>query len=110
MPSIGALAIVTRLPDQGEGIIDHPHRIDHLNDGQVLYIAIDPDGEWARSEFPRPLITVDYNADDEVIGISPAGPAVAETLETYKSWLSRGAQDAQDLVNDLGDTKTLASA
>lgn len=103
------MAIVARLPDQGEGTIDHPHRIDHLNDGQVIYIAIDPDGEWARSEFPQPLITVDYNADDEVIGISSAGPAVAGALKAYQAWLARGAQDAHDLVNDLGDTKTLAS-
>ena len=31
------------------------------------------DGTWARSEFPHPLITMDYDADGRLLAVS--GPA-----------------------------------
>lgn len=77
------------------------HRIEHLNEGQILYIALDPDGVWARSEFPHPLVTVDYDAEDRVIGISPAGPRITSTLDAYKHWLSTGGLDPSTLVSEL---------
>lgn len=81
--------------------MSHAHRIEHLNEGEVLYIAIDPNGVWARSEFPDPLITVDYDADNKVIGISPAGPRVIPTVHTYEQWLREDAKDPQKLVSRL---------
>lgn len=83
----------------------HAHRIEHLNEGEVLYIAIDPDGVWARSEFPDPLITVDYDADDNVIGISPAGPRVSPTLHTYEEWLRDDQPDPTELIARLGEIR-----
>lgn len=87
----------------------HAHRIEHLNEGEVLYIAIDPDGVWARSEFPDPLITVDYDADDNVIGISPAGPRVSHTLHVYEEWLRDEQPDPQKLVARLGESRKPAA-
>lgn len=78
-----------------------PTRIEHLNEGQVLYIALDPDGVWARSEFPHPLVTVDYDDEDRVIGISPAGPRIVGTLDIYTRWLEDGTGDTKKLVADL---------
>jgi hypothetical protein len=91
------------VPDQEEASMASDHRIDELNDGQLLYIALDPDGVWARSEFPHPLITVDYDADDNVIGISPAGPHIDPTLEAYREWRKSG-QDPSQLIAELGHT------
>jgi hypothetical protein len=86
------------------------HRIDQLNDGLVLYIAIDPDGIWARSEFPHPLITVDYDADGRIIGISPAGPQIDNTLDAYQRWLKDGDGDPRRLVSNLEDSEALTPA
>jgi hypothetical protein len=36
---------------------------------EVVRYVNEPEGKWARSEFPHPLVTVDYDADDNVISI-----------------------------------------
>jgi hypothetical protein len=28
------------------------------------------DGQWARSEFPHPLVTLDFSADDKLLAVS----------------------------------------
>jgi uncharacterized protein YuzE len=48
-------------------------RIEQFDGGEVLYLALDPDGVWARSEFPDELVTVDYNAQGGIIGIELLG-------------------------------------
>ena len=48
-------------------------RVEQFDGGEVLYIALDPDGVWARSEFPDELVTVDYNAQGGLIGIEVLG-------------------------------------
>jgi len=37
-------------------------RIESYDGGDALYVAIDPDGTWARSAFPDELVTIDCNA------------------------------------------------
>jgi uncharacterized protein YuzE len=56
-------------------------RIEQYDGGEVLYIALDPDGIWAKSEFPDELVTVDYNARGGIIGIEAVG-SVARTGAT----------------------------
>jgi uncharacterized protein YuzE len=48
-------------------------RIEQFDGGEVLYIALDPDGIWAKSEFPDELVTIDYNAQGGVIGVEIIG-------------------------------------
>jgi uncharacterized protein YuzE len=64
-------------------------RIEQYDGGEVLYIALDPDGVWARSEFPDELVTVDYNAQGGVIGIevigSTARSAARALIEAVRS-------------------------
>lgn len=48
-------------------------RIEQYDGGEVLYVALDPDGVWARSEFPDELVTVDYNAQGGIIGVEAIG-------------------------------------
>jgi uncharacterized protein YuzE len=50
-------------------------RIEQYDGGEVLYIALDPDGVWAKSDFPDELVTIDYNAQGGVIGIEVLGSA-----------------------------------
>jgi uncharacterized protein YuzE len=48
-------------------------RIEQFDGGDVLYIALDADGVWAKSEFPDELVTIDYNAQGAIIGIEALG-------------------------------------
>lgn len=48
-------------------------RIEQFDGGEVVYIALDPDGVWTKSEFPDELVTIDYNAQGGVIGIELLG-------------------------------------
>jgi uncharacterized protein YuzE len=81
-------------------------RIEQYDGDEVLYLAVDPDGVWAKSEFPHDLITVDFNSDGDIIGIevigrlarlaregvlqtvvSPDDPADVEAVEAIKKTL-----------------------
>lgn len=48
-------------------------RIEQFDGGEVVYIALDPDGTWARSDFPSELLTLDYNAQGGLIGLELVG-------------------------------------
>lgn len=48
-------------------------RIEQYDGGEVLYVALDPDGVWAKSEFPDELVTIDYNAQGGIIGVELLG-------------------------------------
>jgi uncharacterized protein YuzE len=52
-------------------------RIEQYDAAEVLYVAIDPDGVWARSDFPTETITVDYDAEGKTIGLEVAGTGIA---------------------------------
>jgi uncharacterized protein YuzE len=73
-------------------------RIEQYDGGEVLYIALDPDGVWAKSEFPDELITVDYNAQGGVIGIEVIGSiarsAANALIEAVRSDSSLSDRDA----------------
>jgi hypothetical protein len=43
-------------------------------DDRILILTLVEDGVWARSEFPHPLITIDFDADDNPIQIEIVGP------------------------------------
>jgi uncharacterized protein YuzE len=62
-------------------------RIEQYDGGEVLYIALDPDGVWAKSEFPDELVTIDYNAQGGIIGIEAIGSlaraGAASLIETF---------------------------
>jgi hypothetical protein len=56
-------------------------RIETCDGGEVLYFAFDPDGVWARSEFPDELVTIDYNAQGDGIGVELIGSAARRAAE-----------------------------
>lgn len=56
-------------------------RIERYDNGEVLYLALDTGGDWARSEFPDELVTLDYNSAGELIGVEVIGSAAAAGID-----------------------------
>lgn len=44
-----------------------------LAKGELVVISRDEDGEWYRSEFPHPLVTLDFDSSDNLIQVTVAG-------------------------------------
>lgn len=60
------------------------HRVEHRNDGNLVYVAIDPNGVRADADFVHPLIAVDFDTNGTLIGFSASGPAIDAALEIHK--------------------------
>jgi hypothetical protein len=54
---------------------------EHLDDGAVFVITINPAAEWDHSKFPHPLVTADYDADGKLFKIVAVG-SMAKHLST----------------------------
>jgi uncharacterized protein YuzE len=63
-------------------------RIEQYDGGEVLYIALDPDGVMAHSKFPDELLTFDYNAQGGLIGIEAIGSLAREGASALLRTLS----------------------
>lgn len=46
-----------------------------LSEGEIIVIARDEDGEWHHSEFPHPIVTLDYDKDNNLLQVTVAGHA-----------------------------------
>jgi uncharacterized protein YuzE len=67
-------------------------RIEQFDGGEVLYIALDPDGIWAKSEFPDELLTVDFNAQGGIIGIEVLGSLARRGAEAIIDTLLKATE------------------
>lgn len=56
------------------------------HDGDVITFVLDPVGVFARAEFPHPMVTVDRDADGEVISVSAVGRFTQPALQIYAEW------------------------
>jgi uncharacterized protein YuzE len=70
-------------------------RLEQFDGGDVLYFALDPDGAWAKSEFPDELITIDYNAQGGVIGIEILGSVARRGAEAVVGALLNAREVAE---------------
>lgn len=77
-------------------------RIEQFDGGEVLYVAVDPDGVWASSDFPDELVTVDYNAQGKIIGIEVVGSAATEGAEALIAAIVRARSDVREALEPLG--------
>lgn len=77
-------------------------RIEQFDGGKVLYIALDPDGVWARSEFPDELITLDYNAQGAIIGIEAVGSAAQQGAEALIAAIAGPRAEVRRALEPLG--------
>lgn len=79
-------------------------RIEQYDGGEVLYIAFDPDGKWAKSEFPDELLTVDLNAQGGVIGVEAIGSLAQAGADAV---MIRALVDNEGLENPAAVKQTL---
>lgn len=77
-------------------------RIEHYDEGEVIYLALDPDGTWAHSQFPADTVTVDFDAHDRIIGIEVVGAAKPTLIEDLVGIVVPEAERA-DILASLGD-------
>lgn len=66
-------------------------RIEHYDNDQIVYIALDPAGVWARSEFPQETVTVDYDEDGRPIGIEVAGAEAKDAAAKVRDLIGQFA-------------------
>jgi uncharacterized protein YuzE len=78
-------------------------RIEQYDGGEVLYIAFDPDGKWAKSEFPDELLTVDLNAQGGLIGVE----AIGSLAQAGADAVIRALVDNESLENPAAVKQTL---
>ncbi|MDQ6804445.1 MAG: hypothetical protein M3065_05665 [Actinomycetota bacterium] len=65
-----------------------------LDDGAVFVISVDPTADWDHSTFPEPLITVDHDAEGNVIKIVAVGKAARELAHATTATLTELISDA----------------
>jgi uncharacterized protein YuzE len=75
-------------------------RIDRYDGQEVLYFAVDPDGVWARSEFPEELVTIDYNSKGSIIGIELVGSAARHGVDAFLKAIMK-PQTVRDALRPL---------
>lgn len=76
-------------------------RIEVLDDGGGLYIAVDPDGIWARSTELDETITADWDAQGRILGLEVAGSTAKEALGGLLSGLTRADIDHPEALRDV---------
>jgi hypothetical protein len=50
----------------------------NLLDNDVIKFNLQPSDPWVRSEFPSPLVTVDYDKTDNIIAVTVVGAKHSE--------------------------------
>lgn len=76
-------------------------RIELFDGGDVLYVALDPDGVWDRSEFPHELITLDYNASGKLIGVETIGSAARAAAQSLIGRVSEVTESSPQVKREL---------
>ncbi len=90
-------------------------RVEITDEGAGLYLAVDPDGLWAKTTRPDNLITIDWDRQGRVIGIEAIGSAARNALDALLGALRDFPARDQDAVRDAlghiadGDAKTAAA-
>lgn len=69
-------------------------------------VQFDQDGDeagwpWKRSAFPHPLVTCDFNQNDELTSIDLLGSVVIPGMQTILQWLSEPERKDETLVERL---------
>ena len=82
------------------------HRITRHNDGELMYVATEPNGVLDHADFVHPFIAVDYDAAGRLIGFSASGPAIDATLTIHRDFW----RDPSMLVEKLAQADDLIAA
>lgn len=71
-------------------------RVEITDSGTALYLAVDPDGVWAKTTRPDDLITVDWDAQGRVIGIEAIGSVASRAIGALLTTLRQVAASDPD--------------
>jgi len=89
-------------------------RVEITDEGSALYVAIDPDGQWAKTTQPDDLITIDWDSQGRVIGVEVIGSAargaiqsLIHAIEEYPARDSESLRRALDSI--IGSSSTRQS-
>lgn len=74
-----------------------------MDAGLVFVISVDPTADWHHSTFPEPLITVDHDAEDNIIKIVAVGRAARQLAKATSETLAA-------LIGDATAATTLTAA
>jgi hypothetical protein len=73
-------------------------RVERFEDGEILNIAINAQAEWARSEFPHPMLIADYDKDGNLIGLEAVGELARRGLDAMFNVVLEPADELRQLV------------
>ena len=80
-------------------------RVEVTDQGTALYLAVDPDGLWARTTQPDTLITVDWDRQGRVIGIEAIGSvardAIGAMVRTLADYPAADRDALQEAIHGL---------
>lgn len=77
-------------------------RVEITDEGSALYVAVDPDGQWAKTTQPDDLITIDWDRQGRVIGIEAIGSAAhSATQALIRAIEEYQARDSESLRRAL---------
>lgn len=80
-------------------------RVEITDEGSALYLAVDPDGRWAKTTQPDDLITIDWDGQGRVIGIEAIGSAarraIQALLQAIVDYPARDRDSLQQALDEL---------
>lgn len=79
-------------------------KIEMLDGGDVFVVTIDPEATWDRSEFPHPLLTLDFDANDDLIKIVAVGSTARRLAASVHSAVLAGMHDASDKAREAANS------
>ncbi len=75
-------------------------RVEVTDEGTALYLAIDPDGHWAKTTRPDERITVDWDRQGRVIGVEAIGAPARQAIVALLSALTDYPAENPDAVRE----------
>jgi uncharacterized protein YuzE len=83
-------------------------RVEITDGGAGLYLAVDPDGLWAKTTRPDNLITIDWDRQGRVIGIEAIGSAARNALDALvgaiRDFPARDQAAVRDALGHIADS------
>jgi uncharacterized protein YuzE len=102
--------LIDRLWGDAEAMKDL--RVEITDGGSALYVAVDPDGQWAKTTQPDDLITIDWDRQGRVIGVEAIGSAarraiqaLIHAIEAYPARDSESLRGALDCIVGSSSTR-----
>lgn len=89
-------------------------RVEITDEGSALYVAVDPDGQWAKTTQPDDLITIDWDRQGRVIGVEAIGSvargAIQSLIQAVEAYPARDSESLRLALDSIiGSSSTRQS-